>query len=187
MDSECWRHWFLPLKIQINSKKTLKYSNWGPRLGLVFGTCNVGGFGWGGRAAAVVAFCAHSVLLVFAAESLGFHNFVFASIADLHCFWHHIAQDIYVIVKGTSCCSGLFIPRFFLFFCCGVLAANAMVSLLLLVSIHHSLFFLLMALGIALGEWTEFNLCVKIERYMYVTIVRFFFSVCIAMLICGTF
>jgi hypothetical protein len=74
----------------------------------------------------VVAFCAHSVLLVFAAESLGFHNFVFASIADLHCFWHHIAQDIYVIVKGTSCCSGLFIPRFFLFFCCGVLAANAM-------------------------------------------------------------
>jgi hypothetical protein len=62
-----------------------------------------------------------------------------------------------------------------------------MVSLLLLVSIHHSLFFLLMALGIALGEWTEFNLCVKIERYMYVTIVRFFFSVCIAMLICGTF
>jgi hypothetical protein len=69
--------------------------------------------GEGGRAAAVVAFCAHSVLLVFAAESLGFHNFVFASIADLHCFWHHIAQDIYVIVKGTSCSSGLFIPRFF--------------------------------------------------------------------------
>jgi hypothetical protein len=85
---------------------------------------------------------------VFAAESLGFHNFVFASIADLHWFWHHIAQDIYVIVKGTSCSSGLFIPRFF--------------SLLLLRSIgnkrhgkstsprvHSSL---VVALGIALGE-----------------------------------
>jgi hypothetical protein len=131
--------WFLlPLKIQINSKKTLKYSNWGPRLGLVFGTSNVGGFRWGGRGAAVVTFCAHSVLSVFAAESLGFHNFVFASIADLHCFWHHIAQDAYVIVKGRSCSSGLFTPRFLLFFCCGVLATNAMVCLLLLVSIHHS-------------------------------------------------
>ncbi len=31
--------------VQINSKKTLKYSNWGPRLGLVFGTCNAGGLG----------------------------------------------------------------------------------------------------------------------------------------------
>jgi hypothetical protein len=74
----------------------------------------------------VVTFCAHSVLSVFAAESLGFHNFVFASIADLHCFWHHIAQDAYVIVKGRSCSSGLFTPRFLLFFCCGVLATNAM-------------------------------------------------------------